>query len=202
MRKKEELFFFLLMAAFASGLCESCKGGRLSLESIEPHVVYDFPDGEKAEQYLFLFVRTENCEGVKAISLFNADSSLRWHSSAVSKISDDFYFSVFSPAPASYLPSSEYQLTLTDFYGGSVQSPFSLSYDIEMPSLSEADLLASESYLHRYAYFDKAGCLEIFGEIDKDSDTLNTNKSIGGKRFCCISQDGNTICLFPYKEIH
>ncbi len=202
MRKKEAPFFFFLVAAFVSGLCESCKGGRLSLESIEPHVVYDFPDGKKAEQYLFLFVRTENCEGVKAISLFNGDSSLRWHSSSVAKIADDFYFTVFSPAPASFLTSSEYQLTLTDFYGGSIQGSFALNYDAAMPSLAETELLASERYLRRYAYFDKAGCLEIFGEIDKDSNTLKTNKDIGGKRFCCISQDGNTVCLFPYKEIH
>ena len=202
MRKKARSFFSLFVCIFVSALCESCKGGRLSLESVEPHIVYDFSEGEQGGQYLVVFVQTEHCEEVKSISILNKESALRWHSISVSKVADNFFFSVFSPAPGSVMPSADYELTMTDFYGASAQLPFSLRYDGAMASLSRTELMTSGNYLSRSAYFDKSGRLAIFEEIDKDSTILKAYKTINGKRFCCVSGDGNTICLFPYEEIH
>ncbi|MBP5464205.1 MAG: hypothetical protein J6Y13_03405 [Treponema sp.] len=171
------------------------------LADVEPHIVYDFSTGEAGEQYLVVFMQTENCGGVKSVSLWNAGASLRWQSLSVTKAYGDCYFSVFSPAPGSVMPSDDYELTLTDIYGTSARMSFSLRYDGAMASRSRTELMASESFLRRYAYFDKSGRLAIFGEIDKDSSTQKANKHINGKRFCCISPDGDTVCLFPFEVI-
>lgn len=200
MRKKARLFF-CFAAAFLAACCGACKGGRLALAGVEPHIVYDFSAGEPGEQYLVVFVQTENCGGVKSLSLRNAGASLRWQSLAVTKASGDCYFSVFSPAPGTVMPPDDYELTLTDIYGASVRQTFSLRYDALMAARSGTQLMASGDYLRRYAYFDRSGRLAIFGEIDKDSSTQKANKHINGKRFCCISPEGDTVCLFPFEEI-
>ena len=96
MRKKACSFFPIAAALAVSSLCGSCKGGRLSLAAVEPHVVYDFSTGEAGDQYLVVFVRTEGGGDVDAVSLACQADSLCWHGMSVSKVSEDCFFSVFS----------------------------------------------------------------------------------------------------------
>ncbi len=202
MRKKALLPFFLSTAA-VSLLCASCKGGGLAVVSVEPHVVYDFSSGSEAEQYLFVFVRTEGCDGVRAMGLYDEAASLRWQSTAVSKAGDDLFYAAFSPAPSERVRASSYLVTISDFYGGSAELPFTLSYDAGMESFgsSSEEELAAAGLVRRYAYFDKGGCLEIFAEMDKDIDAQLARKNMSGRRLCCVSPDGATVCLFPYRAI-
>ncbi len=197
MRRLPSLFFPMLACA----LLASCKGGGLAVISVEPRMVYVFSDGGEAEQYLFVFVRTEGCDEARSISLSCEEESLIWRCLSPCMVSENLFCASFSPAPSSVMSKSGYTVSFADFYGGTAEKAFSLEYDEGMASLSEQDAQASASLITRYAYFGKGGRLEIFGEIDKDKEVLRKRKDLGGRRLCCISRDGSTVCLFPYREI-
>ncbi|MCR5622571.1 MAG: hypothetical protein K6G18_12070 [Treponema sp.] len=197
MRKRAFLFFFLLVSV----LVVSCKGGGLAIISVEPRMVYEFSEEGEAEQFLFVFVKTEDCDEARSMSLSCRDLSLSWRCLSPGRISKGLFYAAFSPAPSSTFSKSNYIAGLTDFYGGTVEQAFSLAYDESMASLSEQEVLASKNFTTRYAYYGKSGRLEIFGEIDKDRDMLRKRKDLGGRRLCCVSQDGTTVCLFPYRKI-
>jgi hypothetical protein len=70
-----------------------------------------------------------------------------------------------------------------------------------MASLREGDLPASGNFMTRYAYFGREGRLEAFDEVAKDAATRKAHKDFSGRRLCCVSPDGGTVCLFPYRAI-
>ncbi len=200
MRKKGFLFFFLLMAAASPLLCASCKGRGLAVIGVEPHVVYDCSGGEtgKGSPYLFVFVRTEGCDEARSIALSCPDASLSWLDFSPVRGDEGLFYAVFSPAPSMPFPKSQYVLTLSDYYGGSAGISFSLSYDEGMSDVNGGGAEA----VYRSAYFRKDGRLEIFGEMDKDRDTLKSKKNITGRKPFCVSRDGGTVGLLPYEDIH
>ena len=196
MRKKGFLFFFLLMAVAVPLLCASCKGRGLAVTGVEPRVVYDCSGGETGEDrpYLFVFVRTEGVDEAKSIALSCPDASLSWLDFSPVRGDEGLFYAVFSPAPSMPFPKSEYVLTLSDYYGGSASISFSLSYDEGISAAGDGGTNA--------AYFRKDGRLEIFGEMDKDKETLRSKKNITGRRPFRISPDGVTVSLLPYEDIH
>ena len=82
--------------------------------------------------------------------------------------------------------------------GDSAGISFSLSYDEGMSDVNGGGAEA----VYRSAYFRKDGRLEIFGEMDKDRDTLKSKKNITGRKPFCVSRDGGTVGLLPYEDIH
>ena len=196
MRKKGFLFFFLLMAVALPLLCASCKGRGLAVTGVEPRVVYDCSGGETGEDrpYLFVFIRTEGVDEAKSIALSCPDASLSWLDFSPVRGDEGLFYAVFSPAPSMPFPKSEYVLTLSDYYGGSASISFSLSYDEGISAAGDGGTNA--------AYFRKDGRLEIFGEMDKDKETLRSKKNITGRRPFRISPDGVTVSLLPYEDIH
>ena len=196
MRKKGFLFFFLLMAATPPLLCASCKGRGLAVTGVEPHVVYDRSGGETGEgnPYLFVFVWTEGVDEAESITLSCPEASLSWLDFSPVRGDEGLFYAVFSPAPSMPFPKSDYVLTLSDYYGGSAGISFSLSYDEGIASAAEGRTDA--------AYFRKDGRLEIFGEMDKDRETLRSKKNITGRKPFRVSRDGGTVGLLPYEDIH
>ena len=194
MRKKGFLFSFMPLFFLAASFFASCKGARFSIVEVQPYVVYIPLEGKADNQYLFVFVRTEDCEDIKSMDLYDKKSSLRWQSVDVHRASDNFFYAVFSPSKYSPIQPSDYMLAVSDFYGGSARMSFSLAYD-------KLDATGQESFTQRYALYDKDGRLEIFSEIDEDIAMSAGQKKIMGKRLCHIFQDGRTLRLFPYEEI-
>lgn len=184
------------MTALVPVLCASCKGRGLAIVGVEPRVVYARSADAVPEQYLFVFVRTEGLEEAKSISLSCPDASLSWLDFSPSRGDDGLFYAVFSPAPSQIFPKSLYDLSLSDFYGGSASISFSLEY--EDGRAFSGDWTGEKA---EYAYFRKDGRLEFFAGINENSGTLTTRKDIKGRMECRVSGDGGTVCLMPYEEI-
>ena len=194
MRKKGLLFFFLLIPV----LCPSCKGRGLSVIGVEPRVVYVSGEEEGPGQYLFVFIRTEDCDEAKSVSLSCPDASLSWLSFSPYRGDDGVFYAVFLPDPSSPFPEGQYSLTLSDFYGGSSSYSFQLSYDEGMAVPGKS----SDEALGRYAFFRKDGRLEIFTGMNENEEAMRADKRISGRRGCRLSEDGGTVVLMPYEEIN
>ena len=72
MRKRTFLFFSLLVC----GLCASCKGGGLAITSVEPRMIYEFSEEGEAEQFLFVFVKAEDCDSGEAFLALSLDQDV------------------------------------------------------------------------------------------------------------------------------